>query len=160
MAYKRKRVEVRLTELQMTSMIDMVFLLNSFFLIVNEYSKIDAIAEINLPPVLAARPDENPDPNRLVINIDKDGHYIIGGERRSTQWVRDALATEARLHRDPKTGICDRPVLVRADERAEFKAARELITLCVDKHIKIWRMAFATYPGSPADLRAMLKERP
>ena len=159
MAVKRKKIQVQITTFQTTSLIDIVFLLVTFFMVVTEITRIDEIADLQLPSLVAARPDENPDPNRLVINVLKDGRIVVSGEARSDKWLFDALTTESRLHRDPATGICDRPILVRADIRTPFKNVRKLIMLCVDKNIKIWRMAFGTLPIKPEDAMKVEKEK-
>jgi len=132
-------------EINMTPMIDCVFLLLLFFMLVTDMARQDDIEDMQLPDVKAARPDENPDPMRLIINITKDGSYYIGGARRSEQEVMDALAVEARQTRD-QAGISDRIVLVKADRRARFEYIKKLIIMCVDKNIRIWRLAFGTLP--------------
>ena len=138
--------KVKTTELNMTPMIDVVFLLITFFMIVSEITRQDEIEDMILPDVTASKPDDNPDPNRLVINITKTGAIYVGGSSRSDKWVYDALAVEARLSRDLKTSISDRVVLIKADERAEFKHIRKMIGWCVQKEIGIWRLAFGTLP--------------
>jgi biopolymer transport protein ExbD len=80
-----------------------------------------------------------------VLNVKKDGSFWFGGARRNEQEVKDALAVEARLSRNAD-GISDRVVLVKADRRVRFEAIRKLIILCVDRNIRIWRLAFGTLP--------------
>ena len=140
------RKRVRVTDLNMTPMIDVVFLLITFFMVVTEITRQDEIEDIHLPDVRASKPDDNPDPNRLVINIAKSGFIYVGGSKRSDKWVYDALAVEARLSRDMRTKISDRVVLIKADERAEFKHIRKIIGWCVQREIGIWRLAFGTLP--------------
>ena len=81
-------------ELQMAPMIDCVFLLLTFFMVVTDIARQDDFEDIKLPDVKAAVPDENPDPRRLVLNIKEDGSIWFGGSERSEQDVRDALAVE------------------------------------------------------------------
>ena len=64
---------IKESELNMTPMIDVVFLLITFFMVVSEITRQDDIEDIKLPLVMAAIPDDNPDPDRLVINVLKDG---------------------------------------------------------------------------------------
>jgi len=137
---------VRITQMNMTPMIDCVFLLNLFFMTVTEITRQDMLEDVILPDIKASRPDENPEPQRLVLNVLKDGRIFVGGAARSDQWLYDALAIEARLSRN-STGISDRTVLVKVDERAPFKYVRKLIGICVDKNIRIWRISFGTRPS-------------
>ncbi len=138
--------KTKTTEPNMTPMIDVVFLLITFFMVVTEITRQDEIEDIQLPDVTASKPDDNPDPNRLVINISRQGTLYVGGTPRSDKWVFDALAVEARLSRDLKTNISDRVVLLKADQRAEYKHIRKIIGWCVQKEIGIWRLAFGTLP--------------
>ena len=144
MYFRQKTLKV--TELNMTPMIDVVFLLITFFMLVSEITRQDEIEDLKLPDVTAAKPDDNPDPNRLVINIVKNGTIIIGGSQRSDKWVYDALAVEARISRDLKTKVSDRVVLIKADQEAEFKHIRKIMGWCVQKEVGIWRLAFGTLP--------------
>ena len=139
----KKRVKE--SEMNMTPMIDVVFLLITFFMVVTEITRQDDIEDLQLPDVVASTPDDNPDPQRLVLNVKRDGSFWFGGARRTEQQVKDALAIEARLSRNAD-GISDRVVLVKADRRVRFEAIRKLIILCVDRNIRIWRLAFGTLP--------------
>lgn len=134
-----------LTKLNMTPMIDCVFLLNLFFMTVTELTRQDDIEMLRLPDIKHSQPDENPDPERLVINILANGTYIISGRECSEEDVRSALLVEARLSRNQE-GISDRTVLVKADERTPFKFIRKLIMLCVQRNIRIWRISFGIRP--------------
>ena len=134
------------TELNMTPMIDVVFLLITFFMVVTEITRQDEIEDLVLPDVQASKPDDNPDPSRLVINITRNGTIYVGGSARSDKWVFDALAVEARLGRSLGSKVSDRVVLVKADEGVEFKHIRKIMAWCVQRDIGIWRLAFGTLP--------------
>jgi biopolymer transport protein ExbD len=141
------KVRVRITELNMTPMIDVVFLLITFFLIVTDIAKQDEIEDLKLPFVKASKPDEASDPQRLVINILKSGEIYVGGNSVSDKQVFDFLAVEARMTRDT-AGVSKRLVLVKADERTPYRYIRKIIAMCVDRHIRIWRLSFGTLPFS------------
>jgi len=142
---KKASERILLTKLNMTPMIDCVFLLNLFFMTVTELTRQDDIEDLLLPDVRQAQADENPDPERLVINVLKDGVMIISGTPRSRAEVEEALRIEARLTRD-REGISNRTVLVKADERTPYKFIRELMMMCVKRDIKIWRLSFGIKP--------------
>ena len=63
------RKKVRITELNMTPMIDVVFLLITFFMLVTEITRQDDVEDLQLPDITTAVDDDDPDPGRLVINI-------------------------------------------------------------------------------------------
>jgi len=145
----RKRVKT--TQLNITPMIDVVFLLITFFMVVTEITRQDEIEDLKLPHVDASKLDERPDRGRLVINILRNGAIIIGGEKCDYTQVYKKLYLEAAEQRTGPGGISDRVVLVKADERVEFKYIRKIIELCVKREIKIWRLAFGTEPIQPKE---------
>jgi len=142
--------KLRITELNMTPMIDVVFLLITFFMVVTEITRQDDIEDLELPDIKASKPDDNPDPERLVLNILKNGTVYVGGAALSDRELEDILWREAKRTRD-EHGISDRVVLVKADRRVEFKHIRKVIMFCVKKNIKIWRLAFGTLPSKSSD---------
>ncbi len=146
---KNASQRVMLTKLNMTPMIDCVFLLNLFFMTVTELTRQDDIEDVQLPDIGKAEPDENPDPERLVINVNKEGDFIISGSKRTDQEVTDALLIESRLTRT-REGVSERTVLIKADERTPFKFIRKLMFLCVQRNIKIWRVSFGIKPAQEA----------
>jgi biopolymer transport protein ExbD len=139
---------VLLTKLNMTPMIDCVFLLNLFFMTVTELTRQDDIEAVRLPDIKYAKPDENPEPERLVINVLKDGKFIVSGSVLTDEELKPLLLREARLTRNQE-GISERTVLVKADERVAFKHIKRLIMLCVQRNIKIYRIAFGIKPAPP-----------
>ena len=146
MYIEHEKHKPKIGDLNMTPMIDVVFLLITFFMLVSEITRQDEIEDLRLPDVRASKPDDNPDPNRLVINIARDGKTYVGGSARSDKWIFDALAVEARLSRDATNKVSERVVLIKADEQAEFRHVRKIIGWCVQKEIGIWRLAFGTLP--------------
>lgn len=140
------RKRVRTTDLNMTPMIDVVFLLITFFMVVTEITRQDDIADLELPDVERAMPDDKPRPDRLVINIKKDGSVWFSGAQRTEKELLDALEIEARASRNEATGIADRLILVRADARCPFKHIKKLMRFCTLKRIRIWRLSFGIRP--------------
>jgi len=146
------RKRVRTTELNMTPMIDVVFLLITFFMVVTEITRQDDIADLQLPDVEQAAPDDRPDPERLVINIKKDGSVWFGGARRTEKELISALELYSRLTREAGSGVSDQLVLVRADERCPYKHIKKLMRLCTLKRISIWRLSFAIRPRKASEI--------
>ncbi|HUT36192.1 MAG TPA: biopolymer transporter ExbD [Planctomycetota bacterium] len=142
---KNSSRRVMLTKLNMTPMIDCVFLLNLFFMTVTELTRQDEIEDLLLPDIRQAKADDNPDPERLVINIQKDGTMIISGRERTDDEVTDALLVESRMTRNQE-GISERTVLVKADKRTAFRHIKKLMMMCVQRNIKIWRLSFGIQP--------------
>lgn len=73
-----KKVNSNEADLDLTSMIDVCFLLIAFFIMVTEVSKSE-IVEIFLPHASFAQIDTHPPNDRVIVNIDRAGEVWING---------------------------------------------------------------------------------
>lgn len=129
-------------ELMMAPMIDIVFQLLIFFMVVATISDIVGNVKVILPLTAYAAEDVNPTPDRLIINIEQDGTYNVGGVPRTLADLRSVIALEAKLTRDPNNpAIANRTTLVRVDRYAPFRYAQDVMNLCTQ--YGIWRISFA-----------------
>lgn len=153
-------------EMNMTPMIDVVFLLIIFFMIITDLSQQD-LEELVLPMALSANEDK-PDPNepRPILNIQHHGTIIA---KRKTYYAPDShdnladpyhelkrYLTNAALGMDTaplnKNGtgkeIPDDPILVRADQSTPFKHIQKTMEICGLEGIQIWKIQLAaSVPG-------------
>ena len=144
-------------ELNMTPMIDVVFLLIIFFMTVSELTKIDTQAELQLPKASKARIDDKPEPDRLVLNVVEDGNVVVqnktvvkvipGEEGQPDQTdvtqLIELLRLEAELSREnPKKAdsFAERAILIRADEGVEFRHVQRIMLECIKQ--RIWKLSF------------------
>ncbi len=107
----RPREEI---ELNITPLIDIVFLLLIFFMVSTTFQK-ESQLRVQLPEAQQAAPAQQTQPLEIVISA--DGQYAIDGrelmdDRRAT--LVDALARAAEGN--------DRPLVVRADARTPHEA--------------------------------------
>jgi len=123
------------TTLNMTPMIDIVFLLITFFMVV---SKISLQDQMEIEPPRTETNTELDEP-ALIITVRHDGACFICGERVDLTRLEHILAVEARLDRSVQ-------VLVRADRRAHYRHIRAILRLCSRRGIGIYRIAFYTQP--------------
>jgi biopolymer transport protein ExbD len=148
-------------EMNMTPMIDVVFLLIIFFMIITDMSQQD-LEELKLPSARAAVPDE-PDPKKVrpVLNVPVSGNVIVKLERiyepekdgDDVSRLERYLLDQARLMRaagdvkplGPGSSIMlpDNPVLIRADKNTEFKYVQKIMALCGKQEIQIWKVQLA-----------------
>lgn len=108
--------------LQMTSMIDVVFLLLIFFLVATKLEEEERLVSINLAEIFQAQPLAV-GVEELIVNVTKEGKYNVAG----TEYGEDqliAILHEARA-RNPH-----RRVQVRADELVQFKFPLTVIGIC------------------------------
>ena len=84
--------EVR-AEPNLTPLLDVVFQLITFFMLVINFTSENYDRRVHLPVAGSARPVEDTQQvseDRLVLNIDKDGHLLVGGQAQS---LNEAIAT-------------------------------------------------------------------
>jgi len=122
----------------MTSMIDVVFLLITFFMLVSEFTRQNDLAGLHLPDVAEADPDEDPDLDRIVVNITRDGTLHIGPNAVTPRQLGAELANEVRL----AEGRVAPPLQIRADRETPFRHVRTVLQLCTEHRIRIWRVSF------------------
>ena len=147
-------------KMDMTPMIDVVFLLIIFFMIITDLTQ-QELEEIKLPVAQTCVPDE-PQQGvvRPIVNIDYTGKMVVMRETYFDPETGDLkplegfLADQAR--RMPKEGLDENkpigpnnpaipanPLLIRADKNTEFKYIQKLMELCGKKGIQIWKIELA-----------------
>ena len=128
-------------DLNMTPMIDVVFLLIIFFMLILKIVS-DELTPLELPSAQYAKPDEA-EPDRLVINLAKDGGIWIDGrsyEYGSASFVKK-LQYEAQGARG-ETNISERQVLIRADRTTPYQYIEKILRAMVAKDIRMYKVQF------------------
>ena len=100
--------------LEMTPMIDIVFLLMIFFLVASKLDEDDRSIDVVLPQASAAQP-LTARPREFVINIDRAGNYFAGARPVALADLR-ALLRQAEADNPQR-----QTVVVRADEETPHK---------------------------------------
>jgi biopolymer transport protein ExbD len=131
----------------MTPMIDVVFQLLIFFMLVIDMSQKDLEA-LELPMSRLAIEDE-PEEGRLYVNINRKGEYILRRQPLSLNDLEsqlkirvDAPRPGGKKTRD-ELGLAERPILIRADRASEFKHVQKVMFLCGKEGLKIWKVELA-----------------
>ncbi len=128
------------TTMQLAPMIDIVFLLLIFFIVLWNYARFETELDISVPAASAA---EEPDRNigEIVVNIDKEGTFIVEGKTRSEAQLLKMLL-------DISEAYPDQAVILRADQNTAHKHTIRVLNLC--SQAKIWNISFATQPPEAA----------
>jgi len=117
----------------MTPMIDMVFQLIIFFMLLINFEEGEQNEEIQLPGSTLARPPEAPPDFPIVLHVTKEGKVLYSG--RPGQPVEiDAMGLFMRMEREQSRsqGGDDALVIIRADAVALAGKVQELIKVCQD----------------------------
>ncbi|MCB9914311.1 MAG: biopolymer transporter ExbD [Planctomycetes bacterium] len=139
-------------ELDMTSMIDVVFLLIIFFMVITDMTQAD-LEELQLPVAENAVADK-PDPNewRPIVNIKIDGSILVKRELLydpenpdDYKQLREYLNTVAKRMKPDKDNpaLPGEALLIRADMNTPFKYVQKVMEQCGYKGIQIWKIQFA-----------------
>jgi biopolymer transport protein ExbD len=151
MARKKRNVDVDSSEMDLTSMIDVCFLLIAFFIMVTEVSKAEVV-EIFLPHASHAKEDVDPPDNRLIVNIDRKGEIYIKSEnygkpnvpenRTKIEIALAAYSDEAGFEEAPPN-VSKLTVLVRADAHAEYRYVQCLMMMLSADKVKVQKINYS-----------------
>ncbi len=149
-------------KMDMTPMIDCVFLLMIFFVMVIDLSQKD-LEDLILPKAEYAVPDEDPPEVRPIINITQSGRMIykrntfydpeINGDNFDSiipllfLW-RDTIVNKDKITIEAVGGgqtmrVMNDPVLVRADKWTEWHYVGLFMTGCSQPEAAFWKLELA-----------------
>jgi biopolymer transport protein ExbD len=112
-----------LDALNLTPLIDVVFLLLIFFLVATRFAQDDRELPVQLPSAASAVP-MTMEPNELVVNVDASGDYMVRGERTSLQRI-EGILTQA-VANNPVNQM----VIIRGDKNVAFQSIVAVMDLC------------------------------
>lgn len=110
------------TRVNLTPMIDVVFLLIIFFMVATKFHELEREIDVKLPETSDAQPLTEP-PQEIIINVKRDGTFTVRGKTQTLDELR-ALLTEA------KNSYAAQTVLVRGDEKAFYGHVARVLGVC------------------------------
>jgi biopolymer transport protein ExbD len=129
-------------EPNLTPLLDVVFQLITFFMLVINFSNENFDQRVRLPVAGSARPVEDEKPvseDRLVLNVDQDGHLLFGGAVQTLDQALRTIKHQADLikinlkaggQKIDSSGSLPTTVVVRADKDTSFASVNNLIRAC------------------------------
>ncbi len=165
MSKQTKRAQQEI-QMDMTPMIDCVFLLMIFFVLVIDLSQ-QELEDLILPKAEFAVPDEKPPENRPVINITQSGEMIykknayydplVDGHdpKKIIENIRPLLLLWKQTVADPdsiksevvgggmRMTTIEDPVLVRADKWTEWHYVGKFMEACTFPEAAFWKLELA-----------------
>ena len=126
--------KAELPSFQMTSMMDVVFLLLCFFVTTSVFSQWEYEVDIALP---SAESGVVPDrlPGEIIINIDKSGQMMVNQVEYTEQMLLETCRKLSSIYKG-------HPVVVRADKETDYADVLNVIDIC--RQADIWQISFAT----------------
>ena len=141
----RARLLAHGVSLDMTPMIDVVFLLIIFFMMASELTSLQSAGEVTLPEAHEARLPARVDRYRLTVTILASGALLVAGENRTLVELRSVLRQEAEAAREAGRPLPS--VHVRADRGASYGRLRLVMRECVALGIRELSFAAQRPPG-------------
>ncbi len=120
--------------IQMTSMIDIMFINLLFFMALFVYFHFEAELNISVPKASASMESQFA-PEEIIVNITKDGDIVVNQKTMTVESLSQLLAKATRLYPG-------QPVVVRADQKTYHENVVRVLDLCAKS--KIWNISFAT----------------
>lgn len=125
-------------KVDITSLIDIVFLLLIFLMVVAITAFNETNAELNLPVASQANPEKHEERDRLIINVDRDGDIYVMNTRMSAGALGKLLKQVAR-RTIGEDGYSERPIYIRADENRPFGEIHDVMNMC--REARIWKLS-------------------
>jgi biopolymer transport protein ExbD len=146
-------------EMDMTPMIDVVFLLIIFFMIITDLTQQD-LEDLEHPIALSATEDKpDPDEKRPIFNIQHTGRIVVRKEQLYSPETHDGLKeplvdVKKKLaiiakNMPRKDDLPDDPLMIRGDRSVPFKYVQQVMQECAQKGIQIWKVQLAASMPNP-----------
>ena len=120
--------------LQMTALMDVVFLLLCFFVTSSVFSQWETEVSIALPTAKSATVPGRM-PGEIIINLSQDGRLTINAQKLTHTQVTERLTRIAKLYPG-------QPVVIRADRATPYEALMGVIDAC--RAADVWNFSLAT----------------
>ena len=120
--------------LQMTALMDVVFLLLCFFVTSSVFSQWETEVSIALPTAKSATVPGRM-PGEIIINLSQDGKLTINAQKLTHAQVTERLTRIAKLYPG-------QPVVIRADRATPYEALMGVIDAC--RAADVWNFPLAT----------------
>jgi biopolymer transport protein ExbD len=107
---------------ELTPLIDMVFLLLIFFLVATTFKQQEREMQIALPVAQAAGPI-SATLRELIVNVEQSGTIIVGGRRIEVEELRALISEAVEVNPEQK-------VTVRGDRRTAYNNVVRVLDIC------------------------------
>jgi len=134
MRIERKKLEA--SEGDMTPMIDMVFQLIAFFMVLINFSESEANNRVVLPSSQLVKPPEAPLEFPIILHIAQDGEVILGGDTYTAETLKVGLSRELSVIKAEKKNPGDANVIIRAHKDAAAGDVQEVIRAAQEQKLE------------------------
>lgn len=134
MQVKSKKPEMM--EADLTPMIDMVFQLIAFFMVLINFSQTEANDKVKLPSSELVKPPEAPLDFPIVIHVGADSQIYVGGDTYTVETLATRFNSElAVLKLQKDLTVADASVIIRAHRDVPAGEVQEIIRVAQDQNL-------------------------
>ena len=126
----------------MTSMIDVVFLLITFFTLVINFAAADQNERIKLPISELAQPPEKPPTEPMTLHVLPNGNVIYNGSEQSLLKLKEPIDFQLRVFKHMGTPLEKVTVIIRGDAQCESRHILDVVEWCRNSNLN--RIVFRT----------------
>lgn len=130
----RKKQRARPQGLQMTALMDVIFLLLCFFVTTSVFSQWESEIAIALPSAKSATVPGRM-PGEIILNVSSQGVVTINGQVLTLEDLTSRLSRLAKLYPG-------QPVVIRADKETSYESLVAVIDAC--RTADVWNFSLAT----------------
>ena len=130
----RRNSRSRAAAVQMSSLMDVIFLLLCFFVTTSVFSQWETEISITLPTAKSATVPGRM-PGEIILNLSKDGTVSVNGQTLTLAEVTERLTRIAKLYPG-------QPVVIRADKDTAYESLVGVIDAC--RTADVWNFSLAT----------------
>ena len=130
----RKKQRARPQGLQMTALMDVIFLLLCFFVTTSVFSQWESEIAIALPSAKSATVPGRM-PGEIILNVSSQGVVTINGQVLTLGDLTSRLSRLAKLYPG-------QPVVIRADKETSYESLVAVIDAC--RTADVWNFSLAT----------------
>ena len=130
----RRRTSPHVLGFQIAPMVDILLVLLCFFIVTWSFARKEMELDVKVPAAESST-ESRAVMNQTVLNVKADGTIVWNRKAIGAEELRGKLVQLSSLYPDYA-------IILRGDERADYKSIVNVLDICRDA--KIWNVAFAT----------------
>ncbi len=131
----RKKLHLSDIEINIAPLIDVIFLLIIFFMVISQFTQIE-IEALDLPEAHQGDLATDPMDRQIVINVQIDGGIIIAGANYTVDSFRQLLQAKLKKYKAAEISV-----LIRSDRQTPWGTISEIMALCASQAVMQVRVA-------------------
>lgn len=130
-------------DVDMTPLIDVVFLLLIFFMIISVFNDMERQAEVELPVGFQAQITEDLAKERMVVNVEADGTIVLFNQDMNMAGFQNELQKYAAGLKKLAAKSGSAPIVVRGDRECPYEHIRGVLGAIYEQRFE--KIMFAAY---------------